>query len=98
MSDADDRRLIWSLATGCKLVARRDLHEDLDESLPRWFTAGSEYRVESMQPISDPPFVKVRCDDGSTTKLMAGHIRADFKTPNASLTGGCAAQEKPDGC
>jgi len=81
MTAADDR-MIWDLSPGSKLTARVDLHENEDQALPTWFTGGVEYRVESMHPVADPPFVEVRTDDGECTQLLAEHIRAWFLPPN----------------
>ncbi|HEB56636.1 MAG TPA: hypothetical protein ENI98_10095 [Gammaproteobacteria bacterium] len=78
MSKAGDRT-IWDLPADSKIKPIRDLHEELDPTLPCWFTAGQEYVVESMHPIADPPFVKVRINDGGITRLNAEHIKADFE-------------------
>jgi len=70
--------VIFNLSTGSKIKALKDLHEDLDPSLPCWFTANECYVVESVHPVADPPFVKVKTNDGVLTKLNAEHIQADF--------------------
>ncbi|MET0106076.1 MAG: hypothetical protein ABW072_13180 [Sedimenticola sp.] len=78
MIDEDDR-IIWDLRAGDKIKPLRDLHEELNPDLPLWFTADVEYTIESMHPIADPPFVKVKINDGSTTRLYAKHIKEDFR-------------------
>ncbi len=73
-----DDHIIWDLKEGSKIRALRNLHEELNPELPCWFTEGAEYPIESMHPIADPPFVKVKTNEGHTTKLYAKHIKADF--------------------
>ncbi|MCF6256183.1 MAG: hypothetical protein L3K25_07760 [Gammaproteobacteria bacterium] len=82
MSKADER-IIWNLPAGSKIKPIRDLHEELDPTMPCWFTAGQEYIVDSMHPIAGSPFVKVRTNNGSITRLNAEHIKADFVAPIA---------------
>ena len=42
------------------------------------YTAGRSYRVESMHPIADPPFVKTLDNQGQSHALRAGDLRDYF--------------------
>lgn len=75
---ADDR-LVWDTPTGALLRATQDLHMEGDPSQPRIFTGGQVYRVESMHPIADPPFVRLRNDLGDIHEMEAEHLRKWFE-------------------
>ncbi|WP_234265215.1 hypothetical protein [Hydrogenophaga sp. NFH-34] len=42
------------------------------------FTAGQIYKVESMHPIANPPFVRLKNDQGHIHILWAEHLRTYF--------------------
>ena len=76
------------MKAGGELIALADLHEDLDPALPRWFTKDQAYVIESVHPVAIPSFVKVKCNDGKTTRLTADDIRGKliYKSPPAERT------------
>lgn len=75
MTSADDE-LVWSFTSGSTLTASRDLV--MEDSGERAFTAGQSYRVDSMHPLANPAFVRVKDDQGVPHKLHAEHLRAYF--------------------
>ncbi len=75
MSDADDR-LIWSIPTGSFLTCARDLV--MQGTTEVACTAGRIYKVDSMHPIADPPFLRIRDDQGQLHTLEAGDLREYF--------------------
>jgi hypothetical protein len=76
MSTAADDTLVWSISSGASLACTRDLV--MEGSAEVAFTAGRSYRVESMHPIADPPFVKTTNDQGQPHRLEAGDLRQFF--------------------
>jgi len=74
---ADDR-LVWSLASGTVLKAAKDLV--MEDTHERSFTAGKQYRVKSMHPISEPAFLVMVDDQGHDHKMNGAHVREFFDT------------------
>lgn len=76
MAIETDDELVWSFPAGSKLTCSRDLvMEGTDEVA---FSAGRIYRVESMHPIADPPFVKTFDNQGEPHRLGADDLRQFF--------------------
>lgn len=75
---ADDR-LVWDLPAGTRLRAFQDLHMEEDPSQPRVFTADKVYVVDSMHPIANPPFVRIRNDFGEVHQMHAVALRRWFR-------------------
>ena len=75
MSSADDE-LVWSIPSGSVLMCAQDLVMEGTGEVA--YTAGRSYRVESMHPIADPPFVKTLDDQGQLHALRAGDLRDYF--------------------
>lgn len=72
----DDEKLIWSITSGTVLKCVKDLvMEDGGEVA---FKAGLAYRVTSMHPIADPPYVKLTDEQGCSHGLEAVDIRNYF--------------------
>lgn len=76
MTENSDDQLVWSLHTGRKITASRDLL--MEGSGERTFTNGKTYVIESMHPIVEPPFVRVRNDQGDIHALTAEDLRNYF--------------------
>lgn len=72
---------IWALETGDVLIARRNLH--MEGSGEQIFTEGKRYPVNSMHPLADPPFVKVRDDSGNENMIQPDFLK-NFKCVFAS--------------
>lgn len=75
MSSADDE-LVWSIPSGSVLMCAQDLV--MEGTCEVAYTAGRSYRVESMHPIADPPFVKTLDNQGQSHALRAGDLRDYF--------------------
>ena len=75
MSSADDE-LVWSIPSGSVLMCAQDLVMEGTGEVA--YTAGRSYRVESMHPIADPPFVKTLDNQGQSHALRAGDLRDYF--------------------
>ena len=75
MSSADDE-LVWSLSTGSILTCKRDVVMEGTGEVA--YTAGQCYRVESMHPVADPPFVRTLDDQGQPHALRAADLRDYF--------------------
>lgn len=74
--NASDDHLVWSLTEGSTLTCRRSMvMQDGGEVA---FSAGQAYRVSSMHPIADPPFVRVLDNQGHSHILTAEHLRGYF--------------------
>ena len=74
-NDADDA-LVWAIPSGALLNCTRNLA--MEGSGEVAFTTGRSYRVQSMHPIAQPPFVKVINDQGQPHHLEAGDLRQFF--------------------
>ena len=73
---ADDR-LIWSFSAGNQLRCKKDLvMTDGDVSC----RAGVFYTVESMNPIYDPPIIRIIDDQKESHSLDAKCLREYFQT------------------
>lgn len=75
MSSVDDE-LVWSIPSGSVLMCAHDLV--MDDTGEVAFTAGRSYRVESMHPIADPPFVRTLDNQGHLHALRAAELRDYF--------------------
>ena len=73
--DADDR-LVWSIPSGSILACAHDLVMEGTGEVA--YTAGRSYKVESMHPVADPPFVKTLDNQGQSHALRAGDLRDYF--------------------
>jgi hypothetical protein len=74
-----DMRAVWDTPAGSVLVAKTTLYMEGDaEDRPAVITAGKAYRVTSMHPIADPPFVKLIDDHGTEHTFHGDHLRAWF--------------------
>lgn len=76
MEDWTDDELVWSLQRGATLQCSRDLVMEGTGEVA--FSAGRTYRVESMHPIADPPFVKTIDNQGELHRLGADDLRHFF--------------------
>lgn len=76
MTDNADDHLVWGLHTGRTIKASRDLV--MEGSGERTFTTGKTYLIESMHPIAEPPFVRVKNDQGESHALTAEDLRTYF--------------------
>ena len=75
MSSADDE-LVWSIPSGSVLMCAQDLVMEGTGEVA--YTAGRSYRVESMHPIADPPFVRTLDNQGHSHALRAADLRDYF--------------------
>ena len=75
MSSADDE-LVWSIPTGSLLTCMRDVVMTGTGEVA--YAAGRNYKVESMHPIADPPFVRTLDDQGNLHALRADDLRNYF--------------------
>ena len=75
MSSADDE-LVWSIPSGSVLTCAHDLVMEGTGEIA--YTAGRSYRVESMHPIADPPFVRTLDNQGHSHALRAADLRDYF--------------------
>lgn len=75
LSSADDR-LVWSIPSGCILMCGRDMVMEGTGEVA--YTAGRSYRVETMHPIADPPFVRTWDNQGQSHALRAADLRDYF--------------------
>lgn len=75
MSSADDA-LVWSIPSGSVLMCAHDLVMEGTGEVA--YTAGRSYRVESMHPIADPPFVRTLDNQGYSHALRAADLRDYF--------------------
>lgn len=76
MSSADDE-LVWSIPSGSVLMCAHDLVMEGTGEVA--YTAGRSYRVESMHPVADPPFVKTLDDQGQLHALRGADLRVYFR-------------------
>ena len=76
MSSADDE-LVWSIPSGSVLMCAQDFVMEGTGEVA--YTAGRSYKVESMHPIADPPFVKTLDNQGQSHALRAGDLRDYFR-------------------
>ncbi len=74
-SDADDQ-LVWSIPSGAVLSCCDDLV--MEGSGEVAFSRGVSYRVVSMHPIADPPFVMLINDQRQRHRLQACDLRQYF--------------------
>lgn len=72
----DDEKLIWGITSGTVLKCVKDVVMEDDGEVA--FKAGLAYRVTSMHPIADPPFVRLTDEQGCSHVLEATHIRTYF--------------------
>lgn len=72
---ADDK-LIWALPAGSRLTCTKSVVMTDDQS--EAFTAGREYVVDSMHPIAEPAYIRLRNNQGESHKMYAEHIRQFF--------------------
>lgn len=71
-----DHLEIWSTNVGDELHCSRDVvMEDGGEVA---FTAGRRYRVQSVHPIANPPFIRVIDDQGEPHGLGAADLSKYF--------------------
>ena len=75
MGGADDE-LVWSIPSGSVLMCAQDLVMEGTGEVA--YTAGRSYRVESMHPIADPPFVRTLDNQGQPHALRAADLRDYF--------------------
>ena len=75
MSSADDE-LVWSIPSGSVLTCSRDLVMEATGEVA--YTASRSYKVESMHPIADPPFVRTLDNQGQPHALRAADLRDYF--------------------
>lgn len=73
---SNDDKLIWGTPVGTLLLCLRDLVMDATNEVA--FRAGHAYRVTSMHPIAEPPFVKLMDEQGQIHRLEAQDIREFF--------------------
>lgn len=91
----DNDRLIWSINHGDLLTATKDLL--MRETGERSFTAGKTYRVKSMHPLAETPYVILINDQGEDHRMEGRHVRWFFGG-NYEVTGVPASSARPVDC